>query len=112
MHTPPVPAAPHERQAPPSAPEDASLVLQRFMEVPWIKFGTVPPRTAATASLHVENPSKTAAHLTLDKFPTIKGAPATAAAAPPLPLSPPNETRCARPLRRQQHEGFLGEAGG
>ena len=58
-------------------PEDASLVLQRFAEVPWIRFGTVPPRTAATASLHVTNPSKTAeAHLTLDKFPTIKGAPA------------------------------------
>ena len=77
--SPPPKAAP-KRAAQPSGPEDATLVLRQFAEVPWLKFGSVVPRATATAQLHLSNPGAAAAQLTLDKVPSGKGA-----SAPALP---------------------------
>ena len=65
--------APSERKAQPAAPEDATLTLKRFPGIPWVSFGDVAPGTNATSNLHVVNPSRTEARLTLENFPAAKG---------------------------------------
>ena len=73
-------AAPSERKVERAAPEDATLVLERFAPIAWLSFGDVAPGDSAVTSLHVANPSKVQAHVTVEQFPTGKGAPHTATA--------------------------------
>ena len=66
--------APSERKVQPAAPEEATLTLKKFADIPWVSFGDVPPGTSAVSSLHIVNPSKAEVHLTLERFPADKGA--------------------------------------
>ena len=65
--------APHERKAPPAMPEEATLMLKKFAETPWVVFGDVTPGASSTSSLHLVNPGNTEVHLTLEHFPAVKG---------------------------------------
>jgi hypothetical protein len=65
--------APSERKVQPVAPEEATLTLKKFADIPWVSFGDVPPGTSAVSSLHIVNPSKAEVHLTLERFPADKG---------------------------------------
>ncbi len=65
--------APHERKAPPAMPEEATLTLKKFADIPWVSFGDVTPGASSTSSLHLVNPGSTEVHLTLERFPAVKG---------------------------------------
>jgi hypothetical protein len=67
--------APSELKAPPAAPEEATLTLKKFADIPWVGFGDVVPGTSATSSLHLVNPGSTEVHLTVERFPAVKGEP-------------------------------------
>lgn len=67
--------APNERKVPPAAPEAATLTLKKFADIPWVSFGDVTPGTTATSSLHLVNPGSAEVHLTVERFPAVKGEP-------------------------------------